>query len=424
MELSLVTSRLTGARPSDGDWRAVTTRVAGLYGANASGKSTILDALHFMTQAVRFSATRWGAEEEFPYRPFSLDDESAASPSSYEVDFVLSGVRYSYGFESMTTGIQGEWLYSYPTGRKRTLFERTGPAGDDIEFGRTLSGENVRIARLLRPTSLYLSTAANSNHEFLGSIHAWLTHCIRYAEYSDRDRQARMRFVRRAVQDDAVLAQAIGLLRFADLGITGLVVGEETLSDAREAELSRILEALVEPGEQRMRVVDRDAFLDEFKKKILFAHAGRDPGRTYMLPLDSESSGTIAWLSLAVPALSTLRSGGVLAVDELDASLHPRLAAALIAMFKDEEVNLTGGQLIFTSHETSLLGSLPGAGLAKDEIWFVEKTGEGATEVFALTEFPVRATDNYERRYLQGRYGAVPIVSPEELRAVVSQEVE
>ncbi|MBN6057192.1 ATP-binding protein, partial [Nonomuraea sp. RK-328] len=419
VELSLVSTQLTGARPADDDWVSATTRVAGIYGANASGKSTVLDALHFLVLAVSRSATTWGERDCFPHYPFALDDESGERSSLYEIDFVLDKVRFTYGFESSPRGIQKEWLYSYPTGRKRVLFERHGPNSSEIDFGRTLPGENVRIARLLRPTALYLSTAANVNHEFLSGVHRWISRHIQYAQYTETNRKARIRWVRNILENEHVLAQAVGLLRFADLGITRMVLDVEEFDDKVVSMIKRVMDT-IDDGSQGP--IDKGQIIADLKKRIRFEHSGDGPGQTFFLPLESESSGTIAWLALAVPALASLRHGDVFAVDELDASLHPRLASALIGMFKDPDLNPRGAQLLFTSHETALLGQTPEVGLSKDEIWFTEKGTDGATDLFALAEFPVRPTDNFERRYLQGRYGAIPMVSQEELRAAVLQD--
>ncbi|WP_214106350.1 AAA family ATPase [Acrocarpospora catenulata] len=421
MELSLVTSQLTGAKPVDEDWISVTTRVAGIYGANASGKSTVLDALDFLTAAVAKSATLWGDRNQFPHSPFELDRESRGRTSLFEIDFVLAGVRFTYGFESDSRGIPNEWLYSYPTGRKRVLFERHGFEGSDIDFGRTLDGENMRIARLLRPTALYLSTAANSNHKFLVGIHHWISRHIRYAQYTEANRKARLRWIRNILEDEKMLAKAVGLLRFADLGITNMILDVEDFDDRLVEMLKRVMDGIDDATHSSL---DREQLVNELKKNIKFVHSSSDSEETFSLPLEMESSGTIAWLALSIPALTCLRNGEVLAVDELDASLHPRLAAALIEMFKDPELNRKGAQLLFTSHETALLGQTSGSPLSKDEIWFTEKGADGATAMFALSEFPVRPTDNVERRYLQGRYGAIPMISQEELHSVVLEDAQ
>ncbi|NED82779.1 ATP-binding protein, partial [Streptomyces sp. SID11233] len=116
-----------------------------------------------------------------------------------------------------------------------------------------------------------------------------------------------------------------------------------------------------------------------------------------------------------------IRHGGTLLVDELDASLHPRLASALISFFKSPEINPRGAQLIFTSHDTSLMGHLAGESLDTEEVWFAEKGGNGVTDLYPLTDFPVKKDQNIERRYLGGRYGAVPALAWEELHAALAE---
>ncbi|MDN3355875.1 ATP-binding protein [Actinomadura sp. DC4] len=421
VELSLASSRLDGTKPSDSDWQAATVRVAGIYGANASGKSTILDAIAFACAAVEFSFTRWAEEDSIRHHPFLLDSKSRQETSFYEFDIVIDGVRYTYGFESSVQGFSKEWLYSYPASRRRVLFERHELDAKSMEFGRHLPGENVRIARLVRPTSLFLSTAAQSNHTFLRKIHDWFANHIVQAKYSEADREVRLRWVRDALEDSRVAAQALGLLKFADLGIASVVLAEEDLNEELKALLRRLFKSLAEAATAR-RAVNAEDFFDEYKKKLSFLHTGADASTTFPLPLENESSGTVAWLSLGVPALTALGRGDVFIVDELDASLHPRLASALVGIFKDPELNPRGAQLVFTSHDTSLLGHVLGESLSRDEVWFTEKGSDGATTLFALNEFPARASDNFEKRYLQGRYGAVPMISREDLRAALMED--
>ena len=151
------------------------------------------------------------------------------------------------------------------------------------------------------------------------------------------------------------------------------------------------------------------------KKSLRLLHSAPD-GKSIHFRLQSEGDGTIAWLSLIVPALFAMKHGNVLLIDEIDASLHPRMTAILIALFKDRQINAGHGQLIFTSHDTSLLGRLVGDQLEPHEVWFTEKGSDGAATLYSLDEFTVRKDDNIERRYLQGRYGAVPMVDMNEIR--------
>ncbi|UCM87545.1 AAA family ATPase [Streptomyces marincola] len=412
-ELTLTTTRLRTARPPEDDWKPYVTRVAAIYGANASGKSTLIHALEFMRAAVRNSATAWGHREDFPHYPFLLEDSFAGRASEYEADFVHGGVRYSYGFESDASGVRAEWLFSYPEGRRRKLFEREAREPESITFGRTLGGENSTMRKLVRPNALYLSVAANSNHPTLTPLWRHLVRNVEFVLLDEADKSARVERVKQWLTNEAALATAVSILSFADLGIEGVAIEEKELDQDFEKRFVSAMEALSgepRPPEYWARVMEAQ------KKVLTFAHTSGAEGATKRLDIDRESSGTVSWLALAMPAVRAMRAGGVFVVDEIDASLHPRLTAALIQLFKDEQVNVAGAQLIFTSHDTTLLGGLVGDVLAHEETWFVEKNASGVSEVYSLAEFPVRADHNVERRYLGGRYGAVPVLSYERLR--------
>ncbi|WP_062208209.1 ATP/GTP-binding protein [Streptomyces sp. NBRC 109706] len=421
-ELVLTKSGFEGVRPRSGSWASVTNRVVGVFGPNASGKTTLLDAMHFAVTAISDSA-KWSDRDLFPHAPFLLDDESGAETSAYEFDFTIEQTRHVYGFESSAAGIASEWLYSFPAGRRRALFERNGPGPDQMTFSRSLKGENMRIARLMGAHNLYLSTARMANHDYLGEVHRHLTRNVHYAAFSEYYQQSRIRSVKRWIENAEALQQAQALLRFADLGIDRLSLEEVDVDEQTQSILRRATKiTLGENNDKEREEKLLSTLLEEQRKVINFWHRGASPETPHSLELSDESSGTVAWLSLALPALREIRHGGTLLVDELDSSLHPRLAGALIAIFKSEELNPLGAQLVFTSHDTSLMGHLAGDGLDREEMWFAEKSPEGATEIFPLTDFPVKKDHNVERRYLGGRYGAVPSLAWEELLASLRTE--
>ncbi|MFJ4754693.1 ATP/GTP-binding protein [Streptomyces sp. NPDC088763] len=418
-ELVLTKSSFEGVRPKDGDWGSVTNRVVGIFGPNASGKTTLLDAMDFAVKAISNSA-RWSDRESFPHVPFLLSAESKRETSAYEFDFTVGGTRHAYGFESSSAGITSEWLYAFPEGRRRSLFERSGPGAEDLTFSRSLKGENVRISRLMGKYNLYLSTASMANHAQLAHINHYLTRHLRYAAFSEFYKQGRIRAVKKWIEEEETLGQAQTLLRFADLGIHRLSLEEIDVDEKTQSAMRKTIRALTDEED------DEEAFfaelLEEQRKVISFWHTGSSDEESHNLDLSDESSGTVAWLSLALPAMREIKYGGVLIVDELDSSLHPRLASALIAMFKSPEINRRGAQLVFTSHDTSLMGHLSGEGLDREEMWFSEKSPNGATEIYPLTDFPVKKDHNVERRYLGGRYGAVPTLAWEELLASLRVE--
>jgi AAA15 family ATPase/GTPase len=138
------------------------------------------------------------------------------------------------------------------------------------------------------------------------------------------------------------------------------------------------------------------------------------------LDLRDQSEGTRVLLDYAGPVLRALERGGLLVVDEVDASLHPRLTAHLIRLFQEPETNPKGAQLLLTTHDASLLGRSGGEEILKrDQVWFVEKDEHGETTLFPLSDFRPRLDENRERRYLGGSYGAVPFLNDERFTAAV-----
>lgn len=213
------------------------------------------------------------------------------------------------------------------------------------------------------------------------------------------------------------------------MGITDVRI-EETINrryvrdvanvEARITELTELLEAATEPTSRRMRADELSALqrertylahrAAERRAELRFVHGVEDE----LFSLGEESDGTRSWLRLLPTVLDVLDEGAVLAVDEIDTSLHPLLTAQLVRLFQDPETNPGNAQLIFTTHDTSLLGTMIGDVLARDQIWFVQKNAAGATEIYPLTDFKPRKDQNIERRYLGGSYGAVPVLDEED----------
>ena len=143
---------------------------------------------------------------------------------------------------------------------------------------------------------------------------------------------------------------------------------------------------------------------------VQFRHKAADNARGW-LPLNQESAGTITLVALATRLTRVLANGSLLCVDEIDSSLHPMLIMEILKLFQTPERNPHGAQLLFTTHDTTLLGNIAGpAPLRRDQVWFAEKDDVGATHLYPLTEYRPRREENLERGYLQGRYGAVPFI--------------
>lgn len=361
--------------------------VVGVYGANASGKTKLLDALIQMQTAV-LGSVDWFKEHN-PVRrvPFLLDTDSAAEPSFFEVDLDIGGTRYTYGFEIDDEHVVAEWLHAYPRGRRQVWFER----GEDgsIDFpGEGLRGEKLDLARRTRRDSLFLTVGALIfNHPQLVPVFEWFRDNLWLITPEGPDRGRRLLWAKREVIRDAKFREHVArLLEVADLGVTGIEVT---------------------PGVE-----------DEIK----FQHQTGNGGK--LLEFDEESLGTRSWFALAAALLKALEQQAVVLVDELDASLHPLMCAEAVRMFTAHDSNPNNAQLLFTTHDVTLLRTLTGGGrvLDRDSIWLAEKDEEGASRFYPLNGFhpAPRPDENVLRRYLLGSYGGRPDISP----GALAREVE
>ena len=362
--------------------------VAGIYGPNASGKSNLLDALAWLSEAVRSSLQGW--DEEVP-RDQHQFGSGPSSQSTFELDAMVDEVRYKYRLE-VDANVQYESLFSFPKRRRRMLFEREG---SKIRFREGYEAAGG-VRELLTPTTLALSAARRLDRSNLGRVARALASMqfrglrrpirplIPYGLLQQVRYSSKQRFEEEYFSPTLPIAELRGshadplqMLQLADPGIGGVEFIQSFEGDDEEP-----------------------------SREIRFVHSPE--GEAVGFPLNQESVGTRTWFGLIGPVLTLLERGGVLIHDEIDASLHPKLLAQLVGLFHDPETNPRGAQLIFTTHDVSLLDHLN-----RDEVWLTEKDADGMTQLLALAEYGgerVRKSVNLERAYMQGRFGAVPKV--------------
>jgi uncharacterized protein len=412
--------------------------VAGIYGANASGKSNLLDALRFMQHAVLRSYTRWEAEAGVPRTPFRLDVRSSAEPSWYVIDLILDDIQYVYGFSITDERVVDEWLHSYPRKHKRVIFERTE---DSVEFGSTVPERRARselLSSFTRDNSLLLSAAVQAKQEEVLPVYRWFREGLGFVDDRRFGRSLAPSLSDRVAKAVERFPHFIDLLRTADLGIAELHIVEtadpptataRSRADRLASEIAELeWDISRDPDEENSALVNRIAILKREadylrsprrSREMLFLHGEE----AVALGIDEQSDGTIAWMTILMEALDALALGSAVMIDEIDASLHPRLTARLIELFRNDAANPRHAQLIFTTHDATLLGTSFGREiLARDEVWFVEKDSKGATTLFPLSDFHPRKDENTERRYLGGSYGAVPAVFSDSFVRDVTRE--
>ncbi|GAA0388639.1 hypothetical protein Acor_54140 [Acrocarpospora corrugata] len=400
-ELSLIatefdesTARKTGLQHKGRD--VLAQPVLGVFGANASGKSNLLSAFAFMQDAVRDSFADWAkTPDAVPREPFKLDRESRAATSLFEVDLVLGEepVRYTYGFEFSDERVEAEWLHAYPRGRRNVWFDREAgrpdsEGGELIFKGEGFKGERESLVKLTRPNALFLSVGAALNDPQLSLIHRWFLNglwLVRPGALLGARVELTKGLATVPTLAEHYYERIVRLLRSADLGVTRLDTDPET-------------------GEIRLW------------------HGTSDGGEASLDFHGEESLGTHAWIAFLGLMVVTLDTGSLLMVDELDASLHPALAAEVVRVFQSPEANPRGAQLVFTTHDATLLGNaVLDRPLGRDQAWITTKNRSGETEWYPLAEAKPRREENLERGYLRGRYGGVPRVTAGEIAHEVAR---
>lgn len=363
-------------------------RSAVVYGPNASGKSTLLHALHYMRAVVAESATIVQPGQPYNVQPFRLDTAYTSQPTEFEITFLLGGVRHQYGFRLTPERIVDEWLLVYRTAKPQQWFSRhydEKTQSSVYEFSAHLTGPRKLWQETTRPNALFLSTAAQLNSELLGPIFRWLVEQPVYfgaglSPLPDSTTELlQTEMGKRAVRD---------FLTSADISIS------DVLSVPRQGFHQQIMFG---PEGPKFSREDREILMPQFVHKTEHGSASFE--------LHEESQGTQRLYALAAPVLDVLKNGRLLIVDELDSSLHPLLVRRLVRMFHQPELNPLGAQLLFSTHDTSLLDRTL---FRRDQIWFTEKDRDQATRLYPLSDFSPRETEAWEKGYLIGRYGAVP----------------
>ncbi|ACE85172.1 AAA family ATPase [Cellvibrio japonicus] len=365
-----------------------------IYGPNAGGKTNLLLAVRTMKDIVLHSANKQHGDA-LPVNAFRLDNGLQHRPSELEILFIAAGVRYQYGFTATQQQVYEEWLIAYPNKRPQRWFSRAWNETRneyDWEFGSHLTGTKQLWQKSTRDNALFLSTAVQLNSQQLQPLYDWFKNTLKTGQVGGWGVEFS---ALRCTSDDK--SRILDFLKAADLGIADIHVEtkpfdpNELPSDMPELIKDQITKAM--KGEKVLEV------------KTL--HQTND-GALIPFDLEDESDGTQRFFGFAGPWLDVLKNGYILFIDELHDNLHPKLVQFLVQLFHNETTNPHNAQLIFTTHETSILNQDV---FRRDQIWFCEKDKSQASNLYSLTDFsPRKGRENLELAYLSGRYGALPLV--------------
>ncbi len=364
-------------------------RTAAIYGANASGKTNFLRALGLMTQMVVESAG-WEPDRPLPFQPFRLDSASLGEPTLFEVTLGIDGVQHQYGFEFTAGRILAEWHRVYRTARPQRWIDRVyDPAAnmETMDFSAHLAGPKSVWQQATRANALLLSTAVRLNSESLRPLFQWFSSSL--SVFLDGG-HSEPSFTVSVLNDQSLNREVTRLLNAADIAITRIAT-EKQEGQQRQFQVNPLT------GEIETKSGDVELLKPTFEHSV-----GRERA---IFGLEDESLGTQKLFALAGPLLDILAKGRVLIIDEIDRSLHPLLVRRIIESFQNPELNRHGAQLIFSTHDTSLLDTTL---LRRDQIWFAEKDASQRAALVPLSDFSPRAKEALEKGYLSGRYGGIP----------------
>jgi len=333
--------------------------------------------------------------ESIPYyEPYKLDRRSENRPTRFEAEFVAQDkIRYKYSVVFGRTEIEREELVFYPKRQEARLFLRQ--KGEEMKFGDYLKGRKQSMAHELLANNLFLSKAANSNHEQMKTVYLYFLHNLH-------------------ILTDEFLASPLSSHPTTGLLLSG---GKPGRGGFREKVEKFLLAA--DTGISSLELKKRISGTEPLEKgemthKPVFSHTlydGEDITGTVRFDLADESEGTKKIYDLAGGIIRVLDSGAAYIIDEIDNSLHPLISAFIIRLFNDPARNPRNAQFVAATHDTTLLN--PDL-LRRDQIWFVEKDGYGATELYSLVEFDeneVREDLLFDKWYLAGRFGALPLIN-------------
>ena len=369
-----------------------------IYGLNAGGKSNLLKAIKTMKEIVLASdrlpddkLLDYNSLEKYnDFQSYLFDNNSKNQPSLFEMVFAVGETKYQYGFKILNNKIMEEWLYVYESHRPQKWFVREN---GKYTYSPQLKGEKKTWENSTREDSLFLTTAIKLNSKQLKPIFYWFValriinqknisnrffNTFKYNDESNNNKNKILEFIKKA-----------------DFAITDFSFKERTYKSDDLKELSKRLQNILEG-----------------KKTIDVRTTHTNQHGTFDLDFEEESDGTRTIFNSAGLFLKLLDNDitpAPIFIDELDIHLHPNLVKQIVSMFNSDELNEHNNQLIFTTHNTSLLSK---GIFEREQVWFIDRNKDQESELYSLADFGERKSDSssFEKRYLEGRYGAVPIL--------------
>ena len=371
-----------------------------VYGANASGKTKLVEAMAFMKHFILTSAETQSSRK-IDTIPFRLNTATENAPSFFEIVFILENEMYRYGFEATAEKVVSEWLFHRPKTKEISVFFRQEQVFD---IHKSFKVKDLIDKNRIKTNTLLLSKADTENDELAKKMIKYFTI---FNIISGLEDDNLMGFMIQDLKEFGKKSQIMDLLKFADIGIEDVVPNVLNIDNLPQDLPKSIRDSL------KKMLEDTNNETSEIYSGVNTFHSKYDEHHNFVATVqfsmqEDESAGTQKYFAFLGLILNTLAHGKTLVIDELDAKLHPNLVHKIIEIFNSKSSNPNNAQLIFNTHDTNLLS----CGLfRRDQIWFIEKNRYGSAHLYSLASFKtnkVRKGDNFEKNYIEGRYGAIP----------------
>ena len=373
-------------------------KVAAVYGANASGKSNLVRAIGLLRKLVLRSQFN-SMEAGMDHQPFLFDDTSKDRPTTFFIDFFQEGIRYNYVLVYDGKRVISEEMSHYPKGRAALIFSRKmTDEGQQFRFNVERSKQNM-ISEITAENVLYLSKAATSNLGMIQPPFNWFKNKLIILTAGT---PPRMDLIHRAIEESP--KEFLSFVKMADLGIGDFEIEEKSMENRIPKEFESLWNQISELAEKRINT-DRTISINAVHE------IGDEVLGKYSLNINNESEGSRRLMSLIPRWIRLLKEGCVLFLDEMECQLHPLLVDSLISTLQNPDVNRKNAQLIFTSHDNQIIER---NGFRRDQVWIAQRDPhEGVTTYDSLIDYKMQRVRNDEKmgkRYLEGRYGGVPMI--------------
>ena len=377
-----------------------------IYGANASGKSNILKAIDMMASLILNKNKVLTSEDTLEHKPFLLNSQTEEASTTFEMIFIIDEIIYRYGFEYDSKIIYAEWLFTEDKDIEDKLFYRD--IDDEFYVNPTKFKEGKGLEDRTLENHLFLWKCNSENGIISKKILKWFFN-INILDGLKDNRY--LGYTTKKLNDKVFKKEILEMMKIADLGISDMdTQDDDMVLDEKFLSLPDDLQkAIIKNSTNPVTIHQKFDEDNNFIENVEFSLK------------EHESLGTKKFFALSAPILDTLKTGKVLIIDEIDASLHPLLTKYLINMFHDKSLNKYNAQLIFATHDTNLLQDDL---LSREQIWFTDKDKYGVTELYSLLEYKknkIQKDSNKEKYYLQGRYGAIPYIGDFSFKEIINE---